>query len=443
MFRKTCAALVGLLVGFLRARGGNVAVMTALSLPVVLGAFGVGAEAASWMAGHRAMQNAADAAAIAAASNAGPDYDVEARAVAAQYGFQNGASGVSVSASNAAACPAGATGPCYSVSISRAEPLLLAQMTGYRGDATSGGSAAKLISATAVAVQGLSPRPYCVLALGSSGASPALRTNGAPKADLSGCNLMSNNGADCNGHNLGADIGDVHGTNSGCGIVQHSNVAALADPYASLASNIPPDPCGGVYPQIPTKKSDAALSGNNHPSGSVGWSNTVPVCGDVQLASDVTITQDTTLVIYNGSLDTNGYTLQSAAGVGVTVVFAGDNSYSHIPTGGGTLDLAAPTSGPWSGMVLYQAPNLTSGVDISAAGNSPTWDLTGVAYFPHSSVTFSGAVNKSSNGKSCFSLTVDTLLINGTGSILAHGECAQAGVTLPTAMVPSRGKLVS
>ena len=439
MFQKACAVLVG----FLRARGGNVAIMTALSLPVVLGAFGVGAEAASWMAGKRAMQNAADAAAIAAASNAGPSYDVEALAVAAQYGFQNGVGGVTVSAINDAPCPAGATGPCYRVNISRAEPLLLAQITGYQGDTVYGGSPAKLVGATAVAVQGLAPRSYCVLTLATSGATPALRTNGAPDASLSGCNVMSNSGADCNGHNLSADNGDAHGNNSGCGVAQHSNMAALADPYASLASNIPPDPCGGVYPQEPTKKSGTALTGNNHPSGSVGWSGTVTVCGDVQLASDVTLTQNTTLVIYNGDLDTNGFTLQSAAGVGATVVFAGDNSYSHVPTGGGTLDMAAPTSGPWSGMVLYQAPSLTSGVDISAAGNSPTWNLTGVAYFPHSSVTFSGAVGKASNGKSCFSMTVDNLRINGTGAILAHGQCPQAGVNLPTAMVPSRGKLVS
>ena len=94
-------------------------------------------------------------------------------------------------------------------------------------------------------------------------------------------------------------------------------------------------------------------------------------------------------------------------------------------------------------MAIYQAPNLTAGVNISAAGNSPTWDLTGITYFPHAAVTFSGAVNKSSNGKSCFGLVVDSMVINGTASILSRGECAQAGVTLPTGQPPGRGKLVS
>jgi len=96
------------------------------------------------------------------------------------------------------------------------------------------------------------------------------------------------------------------------------------------------------------------------------------------------------------------------------------------------LDFPAPTSGIWKGIAIYQDPALTTGVDISAAGNSPTWKITGVVYLPHSSVTFSGAVNKSSNGASCFELVVDNITINGTGSILANGSGAAADVTLPT-----------
>jgi hypothetical protein len=423
---------------------GNVAIVTALALPVLLGAFGLGAEAASWTADKRVLQNAADAAAMAAATDASSNYADEAAAVAAQYGLTNGANGVSITTSNNATCPGGVTGPCYSVTITKPQPLLLAQVVGYGGDATYGGSPAKLIRASATAIQDVSPRPYCVLTLGTSGVSPALRTNGAPKASLSGCNVMSNTDADCNGHNLGADFGDAHGTNDGCGITKHSNVASVADPFASRASAIPADPCGGKYPQEPTKKKGTPLPpGDNTPSGNVGWSGTYTVCGDVQLSGDIELNQNVTLVIYNGDLDFNGHAIQSGPGVSATIVFAGDNSYSHIPTGGGSLDMVAPASGPWQGLVLYQAPNLTSGVDISAAGNSPTWSLTGMAYFPHASVTFSGAVSKASFGLACFGIVADNLTINGTGSILAHGQCATAGVTLPQGLVPARGKLVS
>jgi hypothetical protein len=85
---------------------------------------------------------------------------------------------------------------------------------------------------------------------------------------------------------------------------------------------------------------------------------------------------------------------------------------------------------------------LTSGVDISAAGNSPTWDITGLVYLSQSNVQFSGAVNRSSFGASCFVLVVNSVLINGTGSILETGGCTAAGLNMPTAQVPSRGELV-
>ena len=145
-------------------------------------------------------------------------------------------------------------------------------------------------------------------------------------------------------------------------------------------------------------------------------------------------------MIENGQLDTNGFSLTTSSGSGLTIIFSGttSGSYIHAPTGGGTLDIAAPTSGPWSGVAIYQDPALTSGVDISAAGNSPTWDITGLVYLPHSSVTFSGAVNKSSNGHSCFVLISDNITINGTGSILANGGCFTAGLVMPE----SRGPLV-
>ena len=66
-----------------------------------------------------------------------------------------------------------------------------------------------------------------------------------------------------------------------------------------------------------------------------------------------------------------------------------------------------------------------------------------MVYLPHSSVTMSGAIGKSSNGESCFGLVVDDLLINGTGAIMAHGACDEAGLNLPTGTAPTgRGALV-
>jgi hypothetical protein len=183
------------------------------------------------------------------------------------------------------------------------------------------------------------------------------------------------------------------------------------------------------------KKGGTALPASNLWSGSKTLSGTTAVCGDLQLTGNVTVDAAPSgiLVIENGQLDTNGYTLSTTSGSGLTVIFSGTaGAYTHAPTGGGTLNIAAPSSGAWSGVALYQDPSLTTGVNISAAGNSPTWDITGLVYLPHASVTFSGAVNKSSNGASCFALVVDNVTLNGTAAILAHGACAAAGLTLPS-----------
>jgi Flp pilus assembly protein TadG len=409
-----------------RDEGAVVAVLAALALTGLIGAVGLALDVGMWYRTNRALQNAADAAVVAAALNSGSSYQSEAKAVAAQYGFVHGVNGITVTALNNQTCPGGTTN-CYQVTVAQSSaPRFFSPVIGSFNPALAG---------TAMA-SASETHSYCLLALASSDTDPAILGNGSPKADLSNCSLMSNTGATCHGHNLNATYGDAHKTNNGCGITERSNVSTVADPYSSLASNIPSDTCGGSYPQEPTKKKDPALPASNKWSGSKTLPATTIVCGDLQLTGVTTLTTaspGSVLVIENGQLDTNGYTLQTATGSALTIIFSGTaGSYTHSPTGGGTLDFQAPTSGTWKGMAIYQDPALTTGVDITYAGNSPTWKITGVVYLPHSSVTFKGAVNKSSNGASCFELVVDNITIDGTGEILATGGCAAAGVTLPT-----------
>jgi hypothetical protein len=403
---------------------------------------GLASEVAYWHLQERAMQNAADAAAVAAATVGGSNYAAEAQAVAAQYGFVNGVGQVSVVTSQGNTA-ANCTANCFVVTISHDVPLQLSQVVGYQGNTMVNGRPMNNLTASAVATS-TTAYMYCVLALASSG-KIGLTTNGASKADLNGCNTMSNTDARCNGHNLNASFGDAHGTNSGCGNTERSSMPTYADPYSGLAANIPANTCGS-YPQEPVKNHDPPLPASNQWSGTVTLSGNNIVCGDQQLTGNTTINAEggAVLVIENGQLDTNGYTLRTASGSELTIVFTGSNSgsYRHIPTGGGTLDIAAPTSGNWSGVAIYQDPALTNNIDISAAGNSPTWNISGLVYLPHSSVTLSGAVNKSSNGTSCFVLVVDNLTINGTGSIFAHDtQCASGGLAAPQG--GSRGLLVN
>jgi hypothetical protein len=440
---------------------GTVSILMGFLIIPLVGALGIGFEVSNWYMTTRGMQNAADAATLAAAANGGSNYDVEARAVAAQYGFVDGTKNVSIAVSNAAACPGGGSN-CYSVTISGYLPLLLSQVVGFTGDTNLNGTLEKKLSAVAVAKPTTKPQDVCLLALAGSGVAQGIRTNGAPVANMNGCTVMSNTSAQCNGSNLGADYGLAHGTSSGCGAKQVSNVPVVTDTYGGLASNIPAlssSGCTAANSYQETKHGNSySVDSHNQLSGSLnltGGNNFK--CGDQMLTGDVVINtppgSPAVLIIENGQLDLNGHTLTTSSGSAVTLVFSGKDSqgtsYTHAPTdntngSGGRLDITAPNSGPWSGVAIYQDPSLTSGLDVSAAGNSPTWNITGLVYMPHATVTLKGAVDKSTNGKSCFVMVADNFQISGTAGILKTdiGQCAQAGLTMPTAAIPARSQLV-
>jgi Flp pilus assembly protein TadG len=441
-FHRALRVIAGPLKAFALDTRGNVAIVTALVLPTLLGATGVGIEISHWYRTQRALQNAADSAAIAAATNGTATYAAEGLAVAASYGFVNGKGNTSVTLTDKAPCPAGGSN-CYSVTITHSVPLVLSYLVGYRGNVTvevikdgkSSTTRQTSLQARALALRVPTPRTYCVLALGNDGAKfDDIVVNGGSKSNLTNCGIMSNNDLTCNGSHQIADYADSSsGDPSGCGRAPNRGpVPRLGDPYSHLASNIPPNPCssypGEQWSSVPALPPDGVYT----------------VCGNLKLMADVTIGSrpgGTVIVIYNGQLDTVGHTFR---GTDLTIVVAGSNgpAYSHIVTGTnkGGIDIAAPKSGPWKGVAIYQAPNLTTGVDITSAGNGPTWNITGLVYLPHASVTFSGAVNKSSSGNACFSLVVDNLTVNGTGLVLSNGsDCADAGLDLPSYR---RGRLV-
>ena len=424
-------------------RGGVSGVLAFMIVPVI-GAVGMGVEASSWYLIQRAMQNTADSAVMAAATNAcGPTdscavndgshtYIQEAESVAAEMGFENGEDETTVVAAKVT-CP-DATTDCYQVTLTRLIPVSLVRVIGFNGDVTlSDGSRAQTVVATAIAKRNATANSYCLLALGTG---TSISTAGAPKADMSGCKIATNGSADCKGHDLGADWIDAVGTNKNCSgdaTWESEGIATIADPYASLASNIPSNTC-------------SSFAGESH-SGPLTINTTKTVCGNFNITGDTDVTTDADggiLLIVNGNLNiAKNMTLRTLADSGLTVIFTGANGASHILEGEGTLDIAGPTEGDWSGVAVYQDPALTSIVDMSDAGNAPTWNVTGLMYFPHADIEFKGIVNKASNGHNCFALVVETFTSKGTTTILEQQtECQQAGLPPPSGSELVRHALV-
>jgi Flp pilus assembly protein TadG len=439
---------------FVLDRDGTVAVMMGGLLPVIVAGLGLGFELSNWYLQGRAMQNAADSAVLAAATNGGSNYATEAKAVTAQLGFVDGANNVTVTASNSAACPGGGN-TCYQVTISGVVPLYLTEVVGYSGDVSVNGNRMKTVSSAAVAKADPKKQPICLLGLSQT--TQAVRTNGAPNSNFSGCTVMSDSASTCNGSNLNATFGLAHGTNNGCGNTQYSSVPVVTDPYSSLRTKIPPNTCSS-YPQL--TKHGSNWSGGTALTGTKNYSGSVQFCGDVQLTGDVIInTPDNvtgaTIVIENGQLDLNGHTFRTSDGSAVTLIFSGQDTpgtnYTHAPTDkssgqGGILNFQAPRGGDFGGIALYQDPVLTNGIDLTYTGNNPTWDLTGLVYLPNSNVQISGDVSKSQYGDDCFVMVANTILINGTSNIYQQSPngsgCKSAGLIQPTAIIPGRAQLV-
>src|SRR5437870_11950874 len=115
---KTAFSRKALFFGLQRNEAGAIVILTALALTLLVGLVGLALDVGMWYRTNRALQNAADAAVIAAALNGTGSYASEAKAVAAQYGFVDGAGGITVTASDNQTCPDGAT-DCYQVTVAQ------------------------------------------------------------------------------------------------------------------------------------------------------------------------------------------------------------------------------------------------------------------------------------------------------------------------------------
>lgn len=423
---------------FARDRRGAVTLLTAFALPALIGTLALGTEVSYWLVQSRKLQNAADSAVVAASIDASSGYLLQAKAVVGQYGLLDGINGVAVTGSNATTCPDGSTG-CYSVTVTTVLPTYLGKVIGYVGNATVGSVSGTRLSAVAFAKPSSTAHEYCLVALAGSGVAQGVAASGAPFSDLSGCSVMSNTGANCNGHDLGAAYGDAVLIDSTCGAIQNSYVKPLVDPYARLAANLPADACSGIYPQSP-------LPGTVKWSGTRTLGSVTTICGDLVLTGNVTITapSDAILIIRNGQLLTQGFSFATASGSGLALIFTGSSSllFQHIPNGSGTLDIAAPTTGAWAGVVMYQNPTLLLGIQMPSAAASPTWALTGLIYLPHVDLTFKGSVGKATNGVRCTVIVANSVTIQGTGLVLSTVQCGAAGLNTPTNGATGRGVLV-
>jgi hypothetical protein len=449
--------------------------MFALMLIPISGSIAFAVELGGMMYIQRSLQNAADAAALAAASNnTGPVADavgtsalMEARAAAKPYGYVNGTGNVTVTADETA-CPTGtaAGAVCYEAVVTDVFPLTFSRLVGFSGNQALGSNGrGQLVSARAIATAAGGtagvPSPACLWALGDSGVT--LSGSGIPFADLSGCGVISEGSISCVGNTMEANYAlSGSGTSSGCAAVAENDI----DPSDENWVELPENPFTSLTP--PAKPSGPAC-GDNPAEQTLSTNQSASLlyyCGNVKLTGNVDLTgSNMVVVIDNGTLDLNGYTLKtSGADASATVIFTGTNTADrqHYPTTSqanqGVLSIRAPTTGTWANIAMFQDPVLTnreynSGgkkqtINFTYAGNNPTWNISGVVYFPNATTDFRGVVGKYEDNVSCFVLMAYSIAITGTGEFISDNtteDCETEGYTIPEVTIgggTTRPKLV-
>lgn len=231
----------------------------------------------------------------------------------------------------------------------------------------------------------------------STGCGVYVNSNNAGALTMSGANafITATGGSKVNvvgGVNYGPNPGNVSPT-------PITGVASPGDPLAGL------DP-----PQDGACQSGFSVNNNANKTISPGT-----YCGDINVKAGGTLNLNPGTYIIKGS--SNGGL--SVAGQG-TVTGSGVTIYYETGTasiaGGATVNLSAPSSGNWSGILMYQSRTNTVGASLVGGTTQIT---NGILYFPSAQLTYTGG---SSADAQSTTIVSDTLAINGNSYIQASGS---------------------
>jgi Flp pilus assembly protein TadG len=376
---------------FAAAREGNVALIVALTLPMLAGGAGLGMEAAFWYYDQVKLQQAADAAVYAAAveDRAGSGSTVmtsAAMTAAAANGFASGVDGLTLHAPPT-------SGPnqndhSVEVILTRTESRYFSQF----------------FTTTPVVIHVRSVATFnnaanaCILAL-NKGASRAIEFSGSSTVSLAGCNVMSNSIATDSIYSQGATHVTVPClmTSGGVSINTYVNqtdcdsaitqLSPVQDPFKALTE---PSVTGSCRPS-----NGATLQPGRY-------------CGGLNLNGTTNLNPGT-YIIDGGSLRVNG--AATVTGSGVTFYLANNASVSF--NGNATITLSAPTSGALSGILFFGSRSNSSSTAVTLNGTAGSV-LTGAIYFPKQTVSYIGDM-QGANG--CTQVVADMVSWNGNANL--------------------------
>ena len=191
------------------------------------------------------------------------------------------------------------------------------------------------------------------------------------------------------------------------GGVQKSGNASLS-PAPITKAAVLADPLSGLAPPMTsglTNYGTEILSGNSSATIQPGIYKQITVSGNAELTLSSGV-----YIIEGGGFSVSGDA--SVSGSGVTIFNAGSQypiaggTYGSITlSGNGSYNLSPPINGTYTGIIIFQPKDNTSGLSFS--GNAS--GMTGAIYAP------AARLNESGNGQLNAAIVVDTLTVSGNG----------------------------
>jgi Flp pilus assembly protein TadG len=412
--------LRSLLRRFRRDESGNYVIIAAVAMPVFVGMAAYGTEEGLLMHTQKSLQHAADAAAttaaVAVSGGANDKGRAQAKAVAATYGFVAGQNQTTVAVNSPPASgPNKSNAGAIEVIVSQVRPRLFTGVWGSRP---------YIIRARAVSVPQGQP---CVLALNPL-VSGAYSEQGSVTVNLTNCAVIDDSANSSSALNVGGSsrlstsfvgvVGAVSGNN---GITATNGIVTgyrpVPDPYASVNY---PSYSGCDQRNYSTTK-DATISAGVY-------------CGGITVKSQAHVSLNPGIYY----LDTGGLTMagqSSLTGTGVTLVFtssSGSNYSGASITGGASINLSAPTTGPTAGIVVFGDRRMPVTTSFKFAGGDSQY-FTGAVYVSKGALQWAG---NSSASQPCTQIIADTIQMVGNSSLQVNcAGYATKAITTPATLL--------
>jgi Flp pilus assembly protein TadG len=382
------------------SREGNVAMIAGLVTPVIVGFCGLGGETAFWYFRQRDMQGAVDTAAYngAVSLRQGDSTTVvtTTATTAATTGGWNSTIGT-ITVHTPPTSGTHETNKAVEVILTENEPRYFTSLFG------SG-----TVAITTRAVAKYNDAGYaCLLALDKT-KSGAITFWGNTTSTFNSCNVYSDSIAS-DSFKVGGSANttmpcalSVGGFSVDTGLHLTScsstegNASYVPDPYASLAAPTIPSTC--------SSSSGSSLSAGKYCSG-------LSLSGNVTLAAGV-------YVVSGGQLKINSNA--NITGTGVTFYLT--NGATVSMNGNATVNLTAPTTGTYSGVLMYG--DRTMAWASNKINGTATSIMTGAIYFPTQEVQLLG--NFSGSG-GCMQVVADNIYYSGNSTFST--DCASKGMS--------------